>query len=52
MKKRLKKLKPLRAKDLKKAVKEEGKQWMQFASFLLDTALNTAKPKKEGKERS
>ena len=38
------------AKDLKNAVKEEGKQWMQFASFLLDTALNTAKPKKKEKK--
>ena len=38
------------AKDLKKAVKEEGKQWMQFASFLLDTALNTAKPKSKEKK--
>lgn len=38
------------AKDLKKAVKEEGKQWMQFASFLLDTALNTTKPKKKEKK--
>ena len=38
------------AKDLKKAVKEEGKQWMQFASFLLDTALNTARPKNKKKK--
>ena len=40
------------AKDLKEAVKEEGKQWMQFASFLLDTALNTARPSKKKKKLS
>lgn len=38
------------AKDFKRAVKEEGKQWMQFVSFLGSTAMSAVKKKEKEKE--